>query len=70
MTEDKWQRSSFCGGGGNNCIEIAAMGADGVVLRESESPADVLTADRAALGALVRSVKSGTLRRRTPPSGR
>lgn len=70
MPELRWLKSSFSGDGGNNCVEIAATSGDGIVLRESESPADVLTTDRAALGALVRSVKSGTLRRRTPSSGR
>ncbi|WAL98012.1 DUF397 domain-containing protein [Streptomyces sp. Je 1-369] len=61
MTGDRWQRSSFCGGGGNNCVEIATT-HDGIALRESESPADVLTTDRAALSALVRGVKAAPLR--------
>ncbi|MFD6431926.1 DUF397 domain-containing protein [Streptomyces venezuelae] len=69
MTEVGWQRSSFCGGGGNNCVEIATT-HDGVAIRESDSPADVLTTDRAALGALIMNVKRGPLRRRTPSSDR
>ncbi|MEL3946829.1 DUF397 domain-containing protein [Streptomyces sp. LNU-CPARS28] len=69
MTVSNWQRSSFCGGGGNNCVEVSTTD-HGVALRESDSPADVLTTDRAALGALVRSVKAGPLRRHTPLSDR
>ncbi|WP_314218974.1 DUF397 domain-containing protein [Streptomyces zaehneri] len=52
-------KSSFSGEGGNNCVEIAAPSPDGIALRESERPACVLTTDRAALGALVTSVKAG-----------
>lgn len=52
-------KSSFSGEGGNNCVEIAAPSPEGIALRESESPARVLTTDRAALGAFVRSVKTG-----------
>ncbi|MEV7195236.1 DUF397 domain-containing protein [Streptomyces sp. NPDC093510] len=61
MPELKWIKSSFSEASGNNCVEVAATGSDRVALRESESPADVLTADRTALEALIRS-----LRRRTP----
>ncbi|MFD4629710.1 DUF397 domain-containing protein [Streptomyces sp. NPDC058284] len=57
MAESKWQRSSFCGGGGNNCVEVAATGTDRIALRESDSPTQVLASDRAALEALMRSVK-------------
>lgn len=62
MPELHWLKSSFSGEGGNNCVEVAATSSEGVALRESESPARVLTTDRAALEALVRSVK-GELRR-------
>ena len=58
MTEHNWQRASFCGGGGNNCVEVAATDA-GIALRESENPARVLEVGRAVLGALVRSMKAG-----------
>ncbi|WP_430727350.1 DUF397 domain-containing protein [Streptomyces beigongshangae] len=51
-----WRKSSFSGDGGNNCVEVAAIGPSAVALRESDHPADVLTADRAALHALVRSL--------------
>ncbi|MET7918773.1 DUF397 domain-containing protein [Streptomyces avermitilis] len=62
MSELCWLKSSFSGEGGNNCVEIAAPHPEGIALRESESPAHVLTTDRAVLGALVRSVKAAQLR--------
>lgn len=58
MSELNWLKSSFSGEGGNNCVEIAAPIPGGIALRESESPARVLTTDRAALGALVQSIKT------------
>ncbi|WP_260255585.1 DUF397 domain-containing protein [Streptomyces sp. 840.1] len=37
MPELGWQRSPFCGGGGNNCVEITASTEDGLIaLRKSE----------------------------------
>lgn len=66
MTGNEWQRSSFCGGGGNNCIEVAAMEHNGIVVRESDRPAQILTTSQVALCALVRGVKSG---RFTPTRG-
>lgn len=60
MAESDWQRSSFCGGGGNNCIEVAAT-PDGMALRESGVPAEILTANRRAALALIRDVKARTL---------
>lgn len=62
MSELNWLKSSFSGEGGNNCVEIAAPSPEDIVLRESESPACVLTTDRAALEALVRIVKAAQLR--------
>ncbi|MFB7953018.1 DUF397 domain-containing protein [Streptomyces sp. NPDC056045] len=59
VPERDWQRSSFCGGGGNNCVEVAAAPQSShVVLRESESPDIVLTASRGAMRALLLSVKA------------
>ncbi|MFK4069336.1 DUF397 domain-containing protein [Streptomyces sp. NPDC029674] len=60
MTEAIWQRSSFSEASGNNCVEVAAMGAPGVALRESESPTAVLMTHPAALQALIRDLKAGT----------
>ncbi|WP_413801587.1 DUF397 domain-containing protein [Streptomyces iranensis] len=58
MHNPVWQRSSFCGGGGNNCIEIAADDRS-TVIRESSDPCAILTTDRAALRAFVVAVKGG-----------
>ncbi len=63
MSGDEWQRSSFCGGGGNNCVEVAAT-THRVALRESDSPAEVITTERSALRALVLGLRAGEL---TPP---
>ncbi|HLL35857.1 MAG TPA: DUF397 domain-containing protein, partial [Streptomyces sp.] len=51
VPELSWQKSSFSGGGGNNCVEVAADG-DGIAIRESTDPARTLTTDRAAFRAL------------------
>lgn len=56
-----WLKSSFSDAGGNNCVEVAATNSDGIALRESDSPAQVLLTGQAVLGALVRGVKAGTL---------
>ncbi|MDK0522408.1 DUF397 domain-containing protein [Streptomyces sp. ML-6] len=59
MSEHDWQRSSFCSGGGNNCVEVAAAPQSShIVLRESESPDIVLAASRGAMSALLLSVKA------------
>lgn len=60
MPEHDWQRSSFCGGGGNNCVEVAALTDDsGVALRESENPSTTLVASREALRELLVVIKAG-----------
>jgi hypothetical protein len=61
LTERTWQRSSFCSGGGNNCVEVAANG-DGVALRESEDPARIIATDGGSLRALVATLKEGAFR--------
>ncbi|MGW2106904.1 DUF397 domain-containing protein [Streptomyces sp. NPDC001948] len=58
MPDRDWQRSSFCGGGGNNCVEVAAVGGESVALRESNSPGAILIVDRRALKALLAAVKA------------
>ncbi|WP_414167887.1 DUF397 domain-containing protein [Streptoverticillium reticulum] len=59
MIDRNWQRSSFSGGGGNNCVECTATGTATVALRESEVPAGVIRAGRGALGALLAGIKAG-----------
>ncbi|MFE2180087.1 DUF397 domain-containing protein [Streptomyces sp. NPDC059455] len=58
MHEYTWQRSSFCGGGGNNCIEVAADDS-GIAIRESLEPGAVLHTDRVALRTFIFGVKHG-----------
>ncbi|MEU5169926.1 DUF397 domain-containing protein [Streptomyces mutomycini] len=58
MSEPDWQRSSFCAGGGNNCVEIATTREDRIALRESESPTVAISTNRAALRALVLRLKT------------
>ncbi|MHC0430076.1 DUF397 domain-containing protein [Streptomyces sp. O3] len=58
MPELQWLKSSFSGDGGNNCVELTAT-ADGLALRESDNPTEVLRTHPGTLGALIRSVKAG-----------
>lgn len=37
MYELAWRKSSYSGGG-NNCVEVADLPADGVAIRDSKSP--------------------------------
>ncbi|MBT2528120.1 DUF397 domain-containing protein [Streptomyces sp. ISL-99] len=58
-TTTDWQKSSFSGtGDDNNCVEIAASGAD-VHLRESDEPSAVLTTVPAGLRSLIAAIKTG-----------
>lgn len=55
----KWQKSSFSGGGGENCIHLAE-GKEGVILlHESDDPATVVTTSRENLAAFIAGVKAG-----------
>ncbi|MFP8907241.1 DUF397 domain-containing protein [Streptomyces atacamensis] len=54
----QWQKSSFSGGGGENCVEVARQG-DGLLIRESEEPGLVLAASRADLAAFIAGTKAG-----------
>ncbi|MBT2458105.1 DUF397 domain-containing protein [Streptomyces sp. ISL-86] len=52
MTGIVWQRSSFCGGGGNNCVEIAEL-PDGIAIRDSVYPDRLVRVGRPALSAFL-----------------
>ncbi|MET9297589.1 DUF397 domain-containing protein [Streptomyces sp. NPDC003077] len=56
-----WQRSTSCGGGGNNCMEVAAPESSRIALRESTSPTQILTTHPTTLHALLRTIKAGRL---------
>ncbi|MBT2487489.1 DUF397 domain-containing protein [Streptomyces sp. ISL-96] len=63
MPELKWLKSSFSEASGNACVEVATTGPDGVALRESDSPATIVSTGRATLRALVLGVKTGAVKR-------
>ncbi|PGH52677.1 DUF397 domain-containing protein [Streptomyces sp. Ru87] len=54
-----WKRSSYCAGGGNNCVEVAVREDDGIAIRDSVFPERVLRTSRAGLAALVAGVRDG-----------
>lgn len=54
----QWQKSSYSGGNGPNCIELAHHDGS-ILLRESDTPGIVITTDRSKLAAFVREVKAG-----------
>ncbi|MFE0047449.1 DUF397 domain-containing protein [Streptomyces albireticuli] len=54
-----WQKSSFCGGGGNNCVELRPE--SGLIrMRESTDPGTAITLTRDQLTTFVTGVKAGT----------
>ncbi|MGY1451854.1 DUF397 domain-containing protein [Streptomyces sp. SS8] len=53
-----WQKSSFSGAEGPNCVEVARRGDD-VLIRESDEPGLVLAASRAGLAAFIAGIKAG-----------
>ncbi|WP_436737926.1 DUF397 domain-containing protein [Streptomyces sp. BBFR102] len=58
MPENEWQRSSFCGGGGNNCVET--LPRDGVIfMRESQDPEATIRVTPEQFAVFVRGVKAG-----------
>lgn len=56
--EIKWQKSSFSGGGGEQCLEAAE--SDGKILfRESDDPDLIIATSREKLAAFIQGVKAG-----------
>ncbi|MET8115704.1 DUF397 domain-containing protein [Streptomyces prasinus] len=61
MATHAWKRSSFCGGGGNNCLEVAIKdGGDGIAIRNSTRPAQVIKTSRSAFTALITELRANT----------
>ncbi|MFJ3942850.1 DUF397 domain-containing protein [Streptomyces griseoaurantiacus] len=57
MHDIEWQKSTYSGDG-SNCVHVAAMAPDTILLRESDEPEDhVLTTAPSALWQLIRSLK-------------
>lgn len=56
-TPDNWQKSSFSGSGdGNNCLELAGTPTT-FHLRESDTPATILTTTPTALALLLEAIR-------------
>ncbi|MDX3756441.1 DUF397 domain-containing protein [Streptomyces mirabilis] len=54
-----WQKSTYSGDG-SNCVYVAATPTGTVHLRESDDPETILTTTPAALGSLIRTLKTST----------
>ncbi|WP_344115006.1 DUF397 domain-containing protein [Streptomyces blastmyceticus] len=54
----KWQKSSFSGAGGEQCVEIAAQ-VDVILIRESDEPGVTARASHAPFAAFLAGVKTG-----------
>lgn len=53
-----WQKSSFSGGGGENCLEVAHRDDD-IVIRESDDPGFILTTTLERFRAFLLGAKAG-----------
>ncbi|MFF8974407.1 DUF397 domain-containing protein [Streptomyces sp. NPDC052016] len=63
---DSWQKSSFSGGGdGSNCLELAATPTT-LHLRESDTPATVLTTTPATVAHLLAGIRTEAVTTPTP----
>ncbi|MGW8767661.1 DUF397 domain-containing protein [Streptomyces sp. NPDC055815] len=55
----KWQKSSFSGGGGENCIHVAENETGAILIHESDEPGVVVTTTRENLAAFIAGAKNG-----------
>jgi hypothetical protein len=58
IVETEWQKSSFCAGGGNNCLEARREGSV-IHLRESQVPESEITLTPAQFAVFLSGVKAG-----------
>ncbi|MFG2179032.1 DUF397 domain-containing protein [Streptomyces abikoensis] len=58
--DTRWQKSSFSGAEGPNCVEVATC-TNAILLRESDAPTAVIAAARAEVRALITRIKEGAL---------
>jgi hypothetical protein len=65
MSDIIWQQSSYCGNGGNNCIQVAVDG-NGISIRESVEPDRTVSAHRLAFRSFVTRIKAGDFDRLLP----
>ncbi len=61
MSEIQWQKSSYSTDSEGNCVELAQVACDAVLLRESDNPGVTVATTPARLRALVQGVKVGTI---------
>ncbi|MGW1762743.1 DUF397 domain-containing protein [Streptomyces sp. NPDC002073] len=57
-SEFTWQKSSFSGGGGEQCLHVA-KDQDKILLCESDDPASIITTSPEKLAAFIAGVKAG-----------
>ncbi|MEU5331041.1 DUF397 domain-containing protein [Streptomyces parvus] len=57
-SEIKWQKSSFSGGGGEQCVELAEN-AGAILMRESDDPEVIVQTSPEKLRAFIAGVKAG-----------
>jgi hypothetical protein len=62
LTSAAWRKSSYSGGNGGNCVEVARNLPDIVAVRDSKDrPGVVLTLARSGWADFVAGIKSGEL---------
>jgi hypothetical protein len=57
-SEINWQKSSYSGGGGEQCLEIAEHKGR-ILIRESDDPGAVTTTTATNLAAFIAGIKAG-----------
>ncbi|MFJ6052291.1 DUF397 domain-containing protein [Streptomyces sp. NPDC092307] len=58
-SEFNWQKSSFSGGGGEQCLYVADGHDGAILLCESDDPASVISTSPEKLAAFIAGVKAG-----------
>ncbi|WP_330331946.1 DUF397 domain-containing protein [Streptomyces sp. NBC_00536] len=57
-SELNWQKSSFSGGGGEQCLYVAKSQGE-ILLCESDDPASIISTSPEKLAAFIAGVKAG-----------
>lgn len=60
LPELRWTKSSYSEAAGNACVEVATS-SNGIAVRDSKRPADVIVMGRASFDALIESLRSVSL---------
>lgn len=60
MSELTWQKSSYCGNGGNNCVEVTIEGGHASI-RDSVVPEISITLRSTTFNAFIVTIKAGTV---------